>query len=356
MYQTLTNKPIIIKEIHLGGGTPTFFSAANLAFLINSITEGCEISSNHEFSIEIHPNYTTYQQLEVLSKLGYNRISIGIQDFDPTVQFIINRIQTYEQTAMVVNWARELNFESINFDIIYGLPLQTLSIIEQTIEKVMTLHPDRIAFYSYAHVPWKSKGQRRYSEIDLPSGNQKMAMYNLVYKKLTEKGYKSIGMDHFALQSDKLWQAYLEGNLHRNFMGYTTTNHKLVIGLGASSISDTWTAFAQNEKTPELYMEKINKGIFPIIDGHLLDAQDLSTRQHILNLMCKGITYIDTTSLPNFEQAKYTLEEMENDGLIEWNRDYILVLEKGKLLIRNICSVLDLYLLKNDINKYSRAI
>ena len=237
MYRSILTTAPVIKEIHLGGGTPTFFSADNLVQLINGITADAIVNDNHEFSIEVHPNYTTEEHIEKLAVVGFNRISLGVQDFDPRVQFVINRIQSFEKTKEVVDWARKYNYQSINIDLIYGLPHQTVRSIEHSITLIKSLMPDRIAFYSYAHVPWKSKVQRRYTEEDLPVASEKWAMYNRGRELLEEAGFERIGMDHFALLSDKLFVAAASGDLHRNFMGYTTTKSKLIIGLGVSSMA-----------------------------------------------------------------------------------------------------------------------
>lgn len=346
MYRALFPAKPVIREIHLGGGTPTFFSPEHLVQLIEGITLDCDIAEGHEFSVEVHPNFTSRAHLEALRSVGFNRISLGVQDFDPVVQFIINRIQSFEQTKQVIDDARALDFESVNIDLIYGLPRQTLQSIELTIGKVRQLMPDRIAFYSYAHVPWKSKGQRRYTDEDVPKAAEKMAMYELGHSMLVEMGFESIGMDHFALPADKLMQAYSEGKMHRNFMGYTTTNHKLVIGLGASSISDTWTAFAQNAKTVETYQQKIQAGEWPLVNGHLLSGQDLVIRKYILDLMCRGLTRLKPS---DFEEnrlivVREALGALEAEGLLKTEADKISVLPQGKLFIRNICSALDQYL------------
>jgi oxygen-independent coproporphyrinogen-3 oxidase len=360
MYRALSEVPIIIREIHLGGGTPTFFSPDNLKRLIQGITDGCAIAGDHEFSVEVHPNYTTRQHLEALREVGFNRISLGVQDFDPVVQFIINRIQTFEQTKAVIDWARELGYFSVNLDLIYGLPRQTLQSIELTFRRVQELQPDRIAFYSYAHVPWKSKGQRRYTDEDVPKAREKNAMYQLGNQLLDQMGFESIGMDHFALPSDKLLKAYREGALHRNFMGYTTTNHKLVVGLGASSISDTWTAFAQNEKTVEAYQEKVMAGSFPLVNGHLLEAEDLRIRRQILDLMCRDHAYLQFSDFETEfrDHIRERLAALEADELIAVEDGRIQVLPKGKIFIRNISSTLDAYLFRSiqQNNLFSRAI
>ena len=244
MYFDLLGEPPLIKELHLGGGTPTFFSPSNLCKLVLHILRLGRINRDTELSMEAHPDSTSEQHLHVLSQLGFRRLSLGIQDFDPEVQQIINRQQTYAQVEEVVAKARNIGFTSINFDLIYGLPKQTIQRVQDTIDQSLRLGPDRIAFYSYAHVPWMKPTQRSL-EPYLPSSDTKRQLYEFGKQALQAAGYHEIGMDHFARESDALYQASQNGKLHRNFMGYTTQATQLLIGLGASAISDTWTAFGQ---------------------------------------------------------------------------------------------------------------
>lgn len=360
MYKQMLPAAPIIKEIHLGGGTPTFFSPANLVQLITGITKDAVIAPHHEFSVEVHPNYTTEEHLEKLASTGFNRISLGVQDFDPKVQFIINRIQTYEQTKQVVDWAKKHGYQSINIDLIYGLPHQTLESIEYSIDRIQTLMPHRIAFYSYAHVPWKSKGQRRYTEADLPNAAMKWQMYHHGKTLLEAAGFYSIGMDHFALKNDPLFDAAAKGNLHRNFMGFTTTNAKLIIGLGASSISDSWGAFAQNEKEIEAYEQKVNACILPLVNGHLLNEEDMIIRKNILQIMCNDHTSLDVQLLsPEYIfHCKEELQKLKEDDLVIIDDNNIIVTDKGKLFVRNIAACLDAYLWRNKelSGSFSKAI
>lgn len=360
MYLNVFPGKPIIREIHLGGGTPTFFSPEHLKQLIQGLVKNFEVVKDHEFSIEVHPNYTTFEHLEALRSVGFNRISLGVQDFNYDVQYIINRIQTFEETKRVIDEARQLGFESVNLDLIYGLPKQTLASIEHTIEQTRLLMPDRIAFYSYAHVPWKSKGQRRYSDADVPVAAEKIAMYSLGNAMLSEAGFKSIGMDHFALPSDKLVKSYDEGSLHRNFMGYTTTNNKLLIGLGTSSISDSWEGFAQNDKEVESYQDKINAGNWAFVNGHVLSALDGQIRRLILDLMCQGKLVLDSSffSVEHQQFINQRWSEMEVDGLVRWNDPNLTVQPEGRLFIRNITSVIDQYLFKTGTSKqqFSKAL
>lgn len=362
IYRSVLTSVPVIKEIHLGGGTPTFFSAANLVQLINGITKDAVVKADHEFSVEVHPNYTTEEHIEKLASAGFNRISIGVQDFDPAVQLAINRIQSFERTKEVVDWARKYQYNSINIDLIYGLPHQTESSVQFSVSKITSLMPDRIAFYSYAHVPWKSKGQRRYTEADLPSAAQKWAMYNTGKQLLEAAGFVSIGMDHFALPDDKLFAAAASGNLHRNFMGYTTTKSKLIIALGASAISDSWNAFAQNEKVVEAYQEKVNQGILPLVNGHLLSEEDVIIRKKILQLMCENKTSLDSELLSRefTDNAFSKLRSLEVDGLVTVEEDDIIVTTKGNSFIRNISAALDVRLWRNEremeAHTFSKAI
>lgn len=343
LYREIFGEKPLIREIHLGGGTPTFFEAANLNVLINGMMDGSELHPDAEFSFEAHPNNTSEAHLITLYNLGFRRLSLGIQDFDPKVQKIINRLQSFEQVEKITELAREIGYTSINFDLIYGLPLQTVVGLEDTILQVEKLMPDRIAFYSYAHVPWIKPGQRSFTEDDLPTVTEKQKLYELGRQMFISMGFEEIGMDHFALTTDSLFKAEKSGKLHRNFMGYTHQYTQLMIGLGVSSISDTWFAFAQNVKKVEDYYDLINKGQFPILKGHHLTEEDLIIRRHILNLMCKGSTDWDTSLVINdaliagLERAKL----LEQDGLVEILENRLAVTHLGKRFLRNICMSLD---------------
>lgn len=343
-------KPVIA-EIHLGGGTPTFFSPYNLKLLISTILEGCIKHENYEFSFEGHPNNTTALHLETLYKLGFRRVSFGIQDFDENVQTVINRIQPYDKVKEVTEIARKIGYRSINFDLIYGLPKQTKESIALTFKLVNQLAPERIAFYSYAHVPWAHKAQRLYTQDDIPVGETKRSLYEYGKQLLEDAGYKEIGMDHFAKPNDDLYIAFENGLLHRNFMGYTTNATQLMIGLGASSISDAHGAYIQNHKQIESYLRSIESGNLPVLKGHLLSEEDKLVRKHINGLMCGLKTTFDDNNrileMINLEQ----LEEMENEGLLAILSKGIVVTNKGKAFIRNICMNFDQYLKRNKDNK-----
>jgi len=289
MYREILQEAPVIREIHLGGGTPTFFNTKNLELLINGLLDGAVMHPMAEFSFEGHPGNTTDKHLRTLYNLGFRRLSLGIQDFDPRVQFIINRHQNFEQVLAVTEKARKIGYTSINFDLIYGLPLQTIDSLVNTMYLVAGLMPDRIAFYSYAHVPWIKPGQRRFTEDDLPNANLKIKLYELGRSLLKSYGYLEIGMDHFALPTDELIKAERAGQLHRNFMGYTHQHTQLLIGLGVSSISDSHYAFSQNVKVVEDYLQLVNNGELPILKGHLMTDEDLIISKHILNIMCGAL-------------------------------------------------------------------
>jgi oxygen-independent coproporphyrinogen-3 oxidase len=350
MYKELFNGIPKIKEIHLGGGTPTFFSPENLEILLEGILKGAEIDKDAEFGFEAHPNNTTKEHLEALYKLGFRRISFGIQDFDKNIQTIINRIQTFETVKSVTDLSRSIGYTSVNFDLIYGLPFQTLETITTTIQKVGSLLPDRIAFYSYAHVPWIKPGQRKFTEMDLPEDEQKRKLYEEGRKMFEKMGYEEIGMDHFALSSDPLSKAAENKTLHRNFMGYTTNNAPMLIGMGVSSISDIWNAFSQNVKTVEEYVSLIEKDILPVFRGHILNQEDLSLRKHILNLMCRMET--SWNKITDQSEALYSalnrMKEFEEDGLIKIDNQSLRVEKEGKAFLRNICMGLDARMWKNE--------
>jgi len=339
-----------IKELHLGGGTPTFFSSENLKTLINGILAKADRADGFEFSYEGHPNHTTKEQLQSLFDLGFNRNSFGVQDYDPKVQKTINRVQPFENVRDVTEWSREIGYNSISHDIIFGLPFQTKESIIDTINKTKSLKPDRIAFYSYAHVPWiKGTGQRGYDEKDLPKDEVKRELYELGKQMLYDLGYVEIGMDHFALKSDSLYKAVEGKTLHRNFMGYSAGKTKLMVGLGMSSISDSWYSFAQNVKTVEEYQEIVNNGEFPVFRGHLLHDEDLVIREHILNMMCHLETNWSDERLQftDLDKSLEKLTEMENDGLVVISEDGLTIPEKGRPFVRNICMAFDLRLIAN---------
>ncbi|CAA6824161.1 MAG: Coproporphyrinogen III oxidase, oxygen-independent (EC [uncultured Sulfurovum sp.] len=350
LYIDILEETPLIREIHLGGGTPTFFSANHLRRMIDGIFKEATRHEVFDFSFEAHPNDTTKEQLKVLFELGFTRTSFGIQDYDPTVQKAINRIQTYETVAHIHGLCKEIGYTSISHDIIFGLPHQNKENIKTTIANTIKLRPDRIAYYSYAHVPWiKGVGQRGFDENDLPKDEYKRELYELGKQLFFEAGYVEIGMDHFALPTDKMHKAMIDKQLHRNFMGYTAGKTQLMIGLGMSSISDSWYAFSQNEKRVEDYVARVNAGELPIFRGHLLTDEDLIVRKHILNLMCNLETSWREKSmkLRKMDEILERLIEMKKDNLINLYEDKLVVKESSRMFVRNVCMAFDLRLVQS---------
>ncbi|MDN3492276.1 oxygen-independent coproporphyrinogen III oxidase [Winogradskyella bathintestinalis] len=347
LYCNLLEERPKIKELHLGGGTPTFFSPENLNFLISELLKTSDLAENYEFSFEGHPNNTTEDHVQTLFNLGFRRVSFGVQDYNMKVQIAIHRIQPFENVKRVTELARKIGYTSVSHDIIFGLPFQTEAHVLETITKTKTLMPDRIAFYSYAHVPWiKGNGQRGFNEADLPSGEAKRQQYETGKLFLQDAGYVEIGMDHFALPKDALHDAMENKTLHRNFMGYTASKTQTMIGLGVSSISDSWYGFAQNVKSIEAYYNLLNNNILPVFKGHILNDEELVIRKHILNLMCNFETSWkdNTMAFEALPDVLIKLKEFELDGLLQFRSKQINVTEKGKPFIRNICMAFDLLL------------
>lgn len=347
LYCNLFSRKPNIKEIHLGGGTPTFFSTENLTLLLEGIFETANKAESYIFSFEGHPNNTTKEHLQTLYNLGFRRVSFGVQDYSPKVQAAIHRVQSFHNVSKVTLLAKEIGYTSIGHDLIYGLPFQTLQDIEDTILKTKSLLPDRISFYSYAHVPWlKGNGQRGFQDEDIPQNDTKRQLYELGKKMLLEMGYVEIGMDHFTLPKDEMYLAFKSKTLHRNFMGYTASKTELMIGLGVSSISDSWNSFAQNEKSLETYYQKINGNNLPVFRGHHLTSEDVVIRQHILNLMCHFETNWedDSTYFTEIYDVIDSLYEMQLDGLLYIENKKLIVTDLGKAFVRNICMAFDLRL------------
>jgi len=341
-YKKVFGHTPVIRELHLGGGTPTFFSPENLKNLLKSLFSDTLIHHDREFSFEGHPNNTTEAHLKTLYNLGFRRVSYGVQDLDLKVQQAIHRIQPFENLERVTKQSREIGYTSVSFDLIYGLPYQTLQSVVNTVEKVISLRPDRIAFYSYAHVPWLKPGQRGYEDADLPADVLKRSLYETGRKLFLDAGYIDIGMDHFALPSDALAVAQREGNLHRNFMGYTTTQTELLIGLGVSAISDAKYAYAQNLKKVEEYSKEVNGDQFAVWKGHIQTEADRFMKRCILDIACKGVLNEKPFDRILNQQQLESLKGLKNDGLIEFSENGLILTETGRIFIRNICSVFDL--------------
>ncbi|SOE23570.1 oxygen-independent coproporphyrinogen-3 oxidase [Spirosomataceae bacterium TFI 002] len=360
-YFDLFGKKPTIAELHLGGGTPSFFSPESLDKLLKGIFQYANKAEAIDFSWEGHPNNTSFEHLKVLNNHGFERVSFGVQDYDPVVQKAIHRIQPFENVERVTRQAREIGYTSVSHDLVFGLPFQTKTSIENTINKTLELKPDRISFYSYAHVPWiKGNGQRGFNDDDLPSGPEKRELYDFGRQMLEANGYFEVGMDHFAKTSDPLFTAMKNGSLHRNFMGYTVQNTSMLIGLGASAISDIGNAYAQNSKDIKAYENSVANGELPLLKGHIMSPNDVFLKAQILNIMCRfGTTWKvsdwDTKDLFLLIQK---LKEFEEDGLVEIHSKGLKVTPLGIPFVRNIAMLFDAYLLqkKGTENLFSQTV
>jgi oxygen-independent coproporphyrinogen-3 oxidase len=328
-----------LSQLHLGGGTPTFLSEEHLRNLLQNLLIDLKKDSHFEASIEVDPRRTRATQLEVLREFGFNRVSLGVQDFDPEVQRLIHREQSYEQTKLITDESRRLGFTSVNFDLIYGLPKQTIATITTMIEKTAQLRPDRIALYSFALVPWIKPGQRLFKDEDLPKGEEKRDLYEMAREMLLAEGYLDIGMDHFALPEDELAKSANNKTLHRNFMGYTDQRTDVLLGLGVSAISESPSMFFQNEKILPKFEAMIDQGGFAPFRGHVLTDEDRHARQQILELMTRG-----ETSLKGDKDQAVILERMQEllkDGLARVDGDKVEILPDGRPFLRNLCLAFD---------------
>jgi oxygen-independent coproporphyrinogen III oxidase len=364
MVSGLLKRRKLIRQLHWGGGTPTFLSEAQIERLFSKIRSLFDIDLNEEIAIEIDPRTVTQSKLMLLRKLGFNRVSMGVQDFDEKVQDDINRVQPYAQVAQVHQWCRELKFESVNYDLIYGLPYQTRDTFKKTMDLVIGLRPDRIALYSFAYVPWLSKPQNKFNLNAIALHEEKLDIFLQSRAGLLANGYQAIAMDHFALTSDAMSQAFNEGKLHRNFMGYTLKAADEYIGVGPSAISFLEKTYVQNRKILPEYYEIIAQNRLPVERGKQLSRDD-QVRQWVINsLMCQFQVdkqqFFDTFG---YEFEDYFAEEAKHihdcieDGLITENSRQVLVTDLGKIFIRNVCMGFDLYLRqKNGHQRFSRTV
>lgn len=334
-----------VAELHLGGGTPSFFAPDQLKRLLTGLFRRADPVEAPDYGWEGHPNNTTADHLQTLYDFGFRRVSFGVQDYDPVVQRAIHRLQPFANVERVTRQARAVGYTSVSHDLVFGLPFQMPASIAETIRQTRRLRPDRIALYAYAHVPWIEgvNGQRGFRDADLPTGAQKRRLYEIGRMLLTEAGYTEIGMDHFALPTDALYRAMRADTLHRNFMGYTPTPTRVLLGLGASSISDVGTAYAQNEKSVDAYVKRARAGELPLQRGHLLDEQDQFLRRQILNLMCQGRTQwpLGSFSKPEWQALSNRLNGLRNDGLLDYDAESLVVLPAGRPFLRNICMAFD---------------
>ncbi len=354
--QLFPQKPVI-RELHLGGGTPTFFSPENLRYLITSIVRDAEIHEKPEFSFEAHPGVTTVEHLRALYEVGFRRVSFGVQDFDEKVQQVINRENDFNTVRSITFAAREIGYESVNYDLVYGLPLQQISSVENTIEKVAELRPERIAFYSYAHVPWKMKMQRRFTDANLPDNAEKRALYERGKELLKTNGYFDIGLDHFALVTDELYKAYQRRSLHRNFMGYNTSNTEILIGLGASAISDFGTMYLQNMKNVKSYQNALQKEEWGYQRSYILTEEDWLIKRAILDIACRRELALTANLREGLSDNEwYALKDMEKEGLLIFQDNGFRVTDLGMTFLRNICSVFDKNYQRNKTTGFSKSI
>ena len=343
----------VVEQLHLGGGTPTYLSDAQMSDLMAHLQRWFRFASDEvgEFSIEVDPRTVSAERVASLRRQGFNRLSLGVQDFDLNVQKAVNRIQPENLTLDIIKAARAENYRSVSIDLIYGLPGQNVISMGQTLAKVISAAPDRISLYNYAHMPHLFKPQRRINDDDLPSAEAKLDMLALSIRRLTDAGYVYIGMDHFALPNDDLAIAQQQGRLHRNFQGYSTHAESDMVSCGVSAISSVASTYSQNVKTLDEYYDAIDKNELPIVRGIRLTMDDVLRRLIIQRLMCNfelAIASIETaypiTFASYFESELKSLRELEADGLLTIDEEWISVTMKGRLLIRNICMVFDHYL------------
>jgi oxygen-independent coproporphyrinogen-3 oxidase len=345
-HQRLGRAQLPLRELHLGGGTPTFLPAGELDRLLDGLLGSASVLPGASLAVESDPRYVTKPQLAVLRQHGFNRISYGVQDMDPRVQDIVNRALPFDRLGQAVNDAREVGFESISFDLIHGLPLQTQESLRLTMDAVDRLRPERIAFYPYAHVPWIKPGQRRYTEADLPEGEDRRQLLLAGRERLAQSGYEEIGLDQFALPQDPLARALHEGHLHRNLMGYTAAATDALLGLGVSAIGDSVASLAQNDKSQPRYEARVAAGELPLQRGHVLDATDLAIRGHLQQLLTQGTTQWTSAIRETrwHEAVTGRLQRLAADGLVALTSDGIDVTPAGRPFLRNICAAMDLRL------------
>lgn len=347
-------------QLHWGGGTPNYLLPEELAAVFNAAVSRFPLAKDADVSIEVDPRTTFEEQVETLAELGFNRISLGVQDFDSKVQEAINRIQSFECTEQVINWARAAGFGGVNVDLIYGLPLQTTGGFGRTIEQVIAIKPERIALYGYAHVTWKTKVQRALERAPLPTPAERIELFLCALERLTAAGYVHIGMDHFALPSDGLSRSLAAGTLNRNFMGYSTNRGSKIFGFGASSISTLDCAFAQNIKDIPAYQQRIEQGVWPLERGLLRSREDRLRGDVIQELMCRGVLDLERLGrewginpIEYFADALPALGDLAADGLVRLGGGEIRVTALGRYFQRNIAMSFDAYLQRHRAEKKS---
>lgn len=352
-----------VSQLHWGGGTPNYLDTAQIEEFFQEIRKNFDFEEDAEISIEIDPRFATKEQIKTIKKVGFNRVSIGVQDLDPKVQQTVNRVHPLPVVKRVVDNLREEEFHSINIDLIYGLPYQTVESFKKTIEQVIELNPDRLAIYSFAYVPWIKPHQKLMPQEAFPSAEEKLSILNMVIDLLQEAGYVYIGMDHFAKPDDELAIAQREGKLWRNFQGYTTRKGVELLGFGATSIGMLYDGYFQNYKTLREYNVSVDAGKIPVFRGYVLNEDDIIRREVIMDIMCNlgldydrveqefGIKFEDY-----FERELEELKELESDGLIKVSGRQIKILPVGRLLIRNVAMVFDAHLRKKKELRFSRTV
>lgn len=354
-----------LTQLHLGGGTPTYLTGEQLADLMDSLHQAFDMddSDAHEFSIEVDPRTISPERIHQLRALGFNRLSFGVQDFDPEVQAAVNRVQSEEQIYQLVATAREAQFKSISVDLIYGLPLQTVASFDVTLSKIIALRPDRIAAYSYAHLPELVRAQRLIRREDMPPPERKLELLELTIGRLTAAGYVYIGMDHFALPDDELALARANGTLQRNFQGYSTHADCDLIGLGVSSIGKVGDSYSQSVKELSQYYARLDQGLLPVHRGYRLSADDCLRREVISDLMCHGrVDYAKIEAGHGIDFAEYfaeslgKLDEQVADGLVEIHEDALVLLPQGHLMMRSVAMAFDAYLGGEQKGRFSRTV
>ena len=356
----------VVRQLHFGGGTPTYLGEKQLCGLMDSLHDAfsLEQGDDREFSIEVDPRSVDQESISLLSQLGFNRLSLGIQDFDPRVQIAVNRIQSVDDVQSLLGRAREKGFRSVSFDLIYGLPHQTVESFDRTLSSVIEMRPDRLAIYNYAHLPQRFKGQRMIKDSQLPSPQVKLEILHHTIDRLSDAGYEYVGMDHFALPDDDLVIARNNGTLQRNFQGYSTHGGCDLIGLGVSSISSIGNVYAQNAVTTMEYETLIEDGHLPVKKGVAVDDDDLLRAEVIQALMCYDRLDFDAFDASHdiefrdyFKSEIERLQPLASDELIEVDADGISITAKGRLLLRSIAMVFDRHLNEIDTDKrFSRAI
>jgi oxygen-independent coproporphyrinogen-3 oxidase len=352
-----------VSQLHWGGGTPNYLDGKQIREFFREITENFKFEEGAEISIELDPRFAHREQIEVIKEVGFNRVSLGVQDLDDRVQRAVNRIHPLPVIKRVIEDIRDVGFESLNLDLIYGLPYQSKESFERTIEQIIELNPDRLAIYSFAYVPWIKPHQKLLPQDAIPSAEEKLRILQMVIEKLQEAGYVYIGMDHFAKPEDELAVAQREGKLWRNFQGYTTRKGVELLGFGATSIGMLYDGYFQNYKTLREYNVAVDKGSIPVFRGYILGEDDLIRREVIMDIMCNlGVDFARVEREFNisftryFERELEELAELEKDGLIKVSNNSIRILPVGRLLIRNVAMVFDSHLRKKKELRFSRTV